>query len=180
MKKGFTLMEILAVLLVIAVVASFAVPIIRSVRSEMRYQRAKTAALKIAEAMRSYYYNTKGYTITGSFGGGSDEKGGDVAQTYALAACVDEASSGVPASERGETIAQTSISVLFNCHYLDPKDFRDLPYTFTACNDSLDNCISANVCPGKGFVYAVGNAAAGQYLGKRILVKRDMTICEEE
>lgn len=45
-------MEILAVLLVIAVVASFAVPIIRSVRSEMRYQRAKTAALKIAEAMR--------------------------------------------------------------------------------------------------------------------------------
>ncbi len=179
MKKGFTLMEILAVLLVIAVVASFAVPVIRSIRSEMRYQRAKAAALKIAEAMRSYYYNTKGYGITGTFGG--SDKGGDVAQTYALATCNDDALSGVPASERGVTGGgSNNISVLFNCHYLNPKDFRDLPYTFTTCDNSLDNCITANACPGKGFVYATGNTDAGQYMGKKILVRRDMTICEEE
>ena len=58
--KGFTLMEILAVLLVIAVIASFAMPIVKSVREEMRYQKAKAAAVQLAEAVRSFYTDSKG------------------------------------------------------------------------------------------------------------------------
>ena len=55
MKKGFTLMEVLAVLLVIAVVVSFAVPVLRAIISEVNYQRAKTAGVKMAEAIRIFY-----------------------------------------------------------------------------------------------------------------------------
>ena len=53
-KQGFTLMEILAVLLVIAVVTTFAVPVIKSVRKEVQYRQATFAAAKMAEAVRAF------------------------------------------------------------------------------------------------------------------------------
>ena len=48
MKKGFTLMEILAVLLVIAVVVSMAAPVFRAIRFEVKNSQAKAAASKLA------------------------------------------------------------------------------------------------------------------------------------
>ena len=59
-KKGFTLMEILAVLLVIAVVVSMAVPVLRSVRYEVKNGQAKNAAHKLAQAVRTYYQVSRG------------------------------------------------------------------------------------------------------------------------
>ena len=56
-------MEILAVLLVIAVVVSMAVPVFRSVRYEVKNGQAKTAAKKLADAMRSYYQVSRGLGV---------------------------------------------------------------------------------------------------------------------
>ena len=77
-------MEILFVLLVIALVVSFAVPAIRSVRYDVYNSRAKAALKKLAEARRSYYQQTKGSDISGGFGG-------SVAESYASYTCQDVA-----------------------------------------------------------------------------------------
>lgn len=124
MKKGFTLMEILFVLLIVALVLSFALPAIRSVRYDIKNSNAKAALKKLAEARRSYYQATKGSDIAaGSFSA-------DEAQSYASLSCENVAASGIPASSREDS----DVSQLFACGYLDWRDFDGLPYTFYICD----------------------------------------------
>ena len=132
MKKGFTLMEILFVLLVIALVVSFAVPAIRTVRYDLYNARAKAALKKLAEARRSYYQYTKGADVSGSFDASS-------LQTFAEEACNDVAASGIPGSRSNSHVGQ-----LFSCNFLDWKDF-DLPYTFLICG-TADAPVGAYPC----------------------------------
>ena len=139
-QKGFTLMEILAVLLIIAVVLSFAVPAYRSMRYEHYNGLAKAGVKKISEAMRSFYQNTKGYRITGSFSGTS---------MPATTKCNDVAASGIPSSAGGDQL----IDQLFACGYLNYNDFVGLPYKFTACPSSA--------CNGRPFAVAQGETGAG-------------------
>lgn len=120
MKKGFTLMEILFVLLVIALVISFAVPAIRSVRYDIYNSRAKAALKKLAEARRSYYQYTKGSDVSGGFLG-------SVAEDYASETCLNIAASGIPGNR-----VPSDVSQLFACNFLDWKDF-DVPYSFILC-----------------------------------------------
>ena len=114
MNKGFTLMEILAVMLVIAVIASFALPVVRSVRAEVYYQRAKTAGIKMAEAIRSYYRDSKGHLPTGTIDLGN------------VPICNRNYLSGIPGQRESVGVNQ-----LLSCGYLSAKDFVGLPYTFT-------------------------------------------------
>ena len=151
MKKGFTLMEILFVLLVIALVVSFAVPAIRSVRYDVYNSRAKAALKKLAEARRSYYQQTKGSDISGGFGG-------SVAESYASYTCQDVAASGIPGSRTNSDVSQ-----LFACGFLDWRDFVDLPYNFIMCGTSLpigsQPCIALD---GSNMVYAAAMGIQGQ------------------
>lgn len=154
MKKGFTLMEILFVLLVIALVVSFAVPAIRSVRYDVYNSRAKTALRKLAEARRSYYQQTKGSDITtGSFAA-------SLAGTYAGQTCLDVAASGIPGSRTTSSVAQ-----LFACGFLDWKDFDGLPYTFYICSLGTTSasapCKSLDTTNSIVYVGALGNNDAG-------------------
>ena len=129
MKKGFTLMEILAVLLVIAVLASFAVPAVRSIMAQVRYQRAKVAGAKLAEAIRVFYTDSKGYRITGSI------SGANIGTTIAASAtdCANPAISGIPPYETANA-GDIDVSQLFYCNYLAVKDFQGLAsYTFNVC-----------------------------------------------
>ena len=91
-------MEILFVLLVIALVVSFAVPAIRSVRYDVYNSRAKAALKKLAEARRSYYQQTKGSDISGGFGG-------SVAESYASYTCQDVAASGIPGARTNSDVS---------------------------------------------------------------------------
>ena len=125
MNKGFTLMEMLAVVLVVALMMSFALPVYRSVRFEMRHSQAQEAALKMADAMRTYYSRTRGSTIVGSLS--PDTEAGKT--TMATTNCIDILATGIPVSGQG---ASQGIGQLFACGFLTEKDFRDLPYTFTA------------------------------------------------
>ncbi len=130
MKKGFTLMEILAVLLVLAVIASFAVPVVRSVLDEARYRKARVAATKMAEAMRSFYRSSRGTMVTGSL------VGNDAANL--TGDCVNPALSGLPTRSFSganlSPVGPTSPTVedLFRCQYLSAKDFAGLKYEFSA------------------------------------------------
>ena len=153
MKKGFTLMEILFVLLVIALVVSFAVPAIRSVRYDVYNSRAKAALKKLAEARRSYYQQTKGSDISGRFSG-------SVAESYASYTCQAVAASGIPGSRRNSAVSQ-----LFACGFLDWKDFDGLPYTFYICSLGTTSasapCKSLDTTNSIVYVGALGNNDAG-------------------
>lgn len=130
-KKGFTLMEILAVLLVIAVVVSMAVPVLRSVRYEVKNSQAKTAAHKLAQAVRAYYQVSRGGVPKGqSFTPTVDaDKSNVVLATPS--ACVAPSETGIPLQKTTGTV---EIKQLFACGYLSFKDFISLPYTFTVCD----------------------------------------------
>mgnify|MGYP002627543146 CR=1 FL=1 len=164
-RRGFTLMEILAVLLVLAVVASFMAPMFRYVRDEMRYQQARSAALKMADAIRSYYQNTKGYLITGSVQG--DATGSNSISNLAAGTCNNPAATGIPSTTSGST---SSIAQLFACDYLLVKDFKGLPYTFSQPNNPIDDNI---------LLVVTGGDAANRYQNKTFYVYRDMTLSAE-
>ncbi len=128
MKKGFTLMELLAVLLVIAVVVSMAVPAFRAVRYEIKNSQAKSAAKKMAEAMHIYYQASRGHKVTGCFTPTQDS----VIKT-AASSCTSPGAQGIPAYKNGT--GSVNVAQLFACGYLSFKDFAGLPYQFCA-NDT--------------------------------------------
>lgn len=119
-------MEILFVLLVIALIISFAVPAFRAVRFDVKNARAQAALKKLAEARRSFYQQSKGADITlGSFTT-------DDVQDWAGYNCSDISSSGIPGAATGTV----DVSQLFACGFLNWRDFVGLPYTFYICRTS--------------------------------------------
>ena len=170
MKKGFTLMEILAVLLVIAVILTLAVPVLRTVRLEVKNSQAKAATKKLAEAVRSYYNASRGSKITDTCFVPTTTAGKNLIRT-ATSSCNPVAATGIPATSQ----ALTTINQLFACGYLSHKDFENLPYNFCTsktagssqpCNKSAcDIGTSANETVAR--VYAVtcgdGNNAGAKY-----------------
>ena len=176
--KGFTLMEILAVLLVIAVIASFAVPLIKSVRREMRYQQAKAAGVQLAEAVRSFYADTKGCLATSK----EDSEGFSTEDVVgASLACPEKhpIAKGIPGSlvsnncDNNEGLYER---IVFACNYISPKIFTNLPYTFKVLdprrNDYPDEVAEA-------FVKGTENASSGDK-PREFVVHRDMTVTEDE
>ena len=127
MKKGFTLMEVLAVLLIIAVVASMTVPLLRRVNYQVKNSQAKTAALKLAEALRSYYQTNRGYSIAP--GAHFDPTDSDDLSDIVMAPaseCASPVATGIPSASAGTQ----EVRQLFACGYLSFKDFKGIPYQF--------------------------------------------------
>ena len=160
-KKGFTLMEILFVLLVIALIMSFALPMFRSVRYDVRNSRAQTALKKLAEARRSYYQYSRGTDIAVSSFTGASAKGLSDPST-----CTNPAAIGAP----GANVGAVTVGQLFACGFLNWRDFDKLPYEFYICN--LNSWTVDGPCRGlAGTTYAdygpvivgaVGTANAGK------------------
>lgn len=124
-------MEILAVLLVIAVVVSMAVPVLRSVRYEVKNGQAKNAAHKLAQAVRTYYQVSRGGVPRGqSFTPTADSDKANIVLA-APSVCVAPSETGIPLQK---TTGSVEIKQLFACGYLSFKDFVSLPYTFTVCD----------------------------------------------
>ncbi len=64
LQKGFTLIEILVVLLIIGVVVSFAIPIYRHVMMQSRFNTLMSLAKSIADAQETYYLHNGAYAPT--------------------------------------------------------------------------------------------------------------------
>ena len=145
-QKGFTLMEVLFVALVIATIVAFALPAIRSARVDAQNARAKAALKKLAEARRTYYQNTRGGTFSFSYFNATN------IDDWVSASCSVSASSGVP----GKAIVQDSAQDLFACGLLNRKDFINLPYQFYICPGDR-----SGPCDEKKFVMATATPGAG-------------------
>ena len=166
-------MEILFVLLVIALVISFAVPAIRSVRYDIYNARAKAALKKLAEARRSYYQYTKGADVEGGFAGVT-------AEVYAGYTCQNIAASGIPGNQQVSDVSQ-----LFACKFLDWKDFK-VPYSFVLCGTSRP--IGSKPCVALGdnpsdivYAAAMGDSASGEKYASNqyfMSVGRDMQVLD--
>jgi prepilin-type N-terminal cleavage/methylation domain-containing protein len=135
MRNGFTLMEVLAVILVIAVVASMATPAFRSVRHEMKQAQAKTATQKVAEAVKTYYQVSRGQLLQVCFSPTTATGKALMAST----SCTNPGATGIPHSATAlqyvpatatNNADDTEAGRLFACGYLSYKDFASLPYTF--------------------------------------------------
>lgn len=124
-------MELLAVLLVIAVVVSMAAPVFRAVRYEIKNSQAKTAAKKMAEAMHAYYQASRGHRVTGCFT--PTKAAGKTIILTPGSDCTSPGADGIPAYKKGKS--SDGIKQLFACGYLSYKDFATLPYEFCA-NDT--------------------------------------------
>lgn len=156
-------MEILAVLLVIAVIASFAVPIVKSVRREMNYQKAKAAGVQLAEAVRSLYTDSKGCLEFHE----DEENAGFSGADAASGDCPDNnpVKTGVPICD--DTIPKLTPTSVFRCGYLSTKMFVDLPYTFKV----LDPRIRED----GAFIIGTENGTERSFT-----VNQDMTITESD
>ena len=155
-------MEILAVLLVIAVVVSMAVPVFRAIRFEVKNSQAKAAASKLAQQMRTYYQISRGRVVAG------DLNASNLNVIFTSDACVEPNVTGVPSQQSG---AKVDVKQLFACGYLSGKDFAGLPYTFylcdpragaaqrTECSGTLATASDATNTP---VVVAYGNENAGK------------------
>ena len=146
-QKGFTLMEILAVLLIITVILSFAIPAYNAIRFDQRNSLAKEGVKRLSEAIRSFYQNTKGVKIIGSFQGNN---------LGSLPPCSDLGASGIPGRGKTEDIKQ-----LFACGYLSGSEYSELPYIFYSCLNENDN----KECHGRP--YAVAKAVNEKTAGKK-------------
>lgn len=155
MKKGFTLMEMLAVILVIAVIVSMAAPVFRSVRYEVRNSQAKAAVKKMAEAVKSYYQANRGQKLQGCFT--NTTSFGNI--------CEASGARGIP----GSSSSQVGVKNLFTCGYLTRKDFASVPYTFCVNYESTISslppgfkALPSGAAEGKIFAFAGGTDDAGK------------------
>ena len=130
MKKGFTLMEVLAVILIVAVVSSMAVPALRALRADLKNSQARAATLRLVEATKNYYRDNKKLPADGCF----SPLDTDTIIKTAPASCATAKSTGIPPSRDGSggTTDSNGLANLFACGYLAYKDFVGLPYKF--CN----------------------------------------------
>ncbi len=167
-------MEVLAVLLILAVVSAMVAPTFRSARYDIKQAQAKAAALKVAEATREYYQVSRGQRLKVCFTPESDD-GRNIMQEDE---CQNPAATGIP---RKSATTQTTIPStpnnnahandpeagrLFACGYLSFKDFTSLPYTFCTYRPSglpdNDNP-PADTSVFYAVAYAAGDKAGRKY-----------------
>ena len=164
MKKGFTLMEILFVVMFVALLITLAAPSFRAVRFDIKNARAQTALKKLVEARLSFYQYTRGADIKTTGGNqhssfqGTDAK--NLATPTDLLKCTDFAASGVPSSS---TPQSEDIRQLFLCKFLDWRDFQGLPYEFHNCDPKNANPSAPCV---KG-AYAVARGVSRSQVGQK-------------
>lgn len=173
-KNGFTLMEILAVVLIVALVASMAIPVYHTVRNEMRYNQARAAAAKMADALRSFYVRSRGASITANSCFTPTTSAG--ANVIFEKTCSDITASGIPGNKSCSS-PYCHVKQLFACGYLSYRDFASLPYEFCVCdpNGSATSCASKSGL----LVRVTGTSDAGKYDGKSFSFDKNMTFTEE-
>ena len=157
-KRGFTLMEMLAVLLLLAVVASLAAPGIRAARFEIKNMQAQNAAKKLIEGINHYRQVSRGGSVI-TFG--DSGKTGDALAVVTggdgkVVSCRAPFATGIPGNNSSVDIKQ-----LFVCGFLSPKDFRGLPYTFYYGTLPENPAIPAEKIQGSVVLKVLGTAEAG-------------------
>lgn len=162
MKKGFTLMEVLAVGLMLAVIMSLAAPVVRSFRFELKNAQARIALGKLAEAVRNYErdMNLSIANLTGPWSFTPADIYTALSSASPFTCPATPASTGIPqAAFASLTFSDNLEKQLFACGYLSYNDFKGLPYTFYINKPSAWPDATGYV--GRYYAVAVGGEGAG-------------------
>ena len=167
MKKGFTLMEVLAVILILAMIGAFAAPAFRSIRADITHRRAIHAQELLRDALLQMKAQT-GVDILlnqtdGYLGAHYTRLNPSDTGTIYATVCQDLGATGIPLSRRSAQ-ARLSVANLFACGYLNPKDFKGLPYSFAILHGGYcsENGIEG---PDSLCLEMKGESGAGKYTG---------------
>ena len=137
-KNGFTLAEMLAVIIIMAILAALSTPLVREYIRDSANDKAKTQLQLIAHAVRNFKADNPGVTLT---------KGVINAATPIPHAC---------------TVNQTSVAIgmLFACSYLRHTNWAAFKYTFEAGSTAVNTCGGKCSNP---VAAMVGTDTAGKY-----------------
>lgn len=153
-RRGFTLMELIIVILIIGVLASMAVPQYLRTVEVGKFDDATAMVNMIGTTNRMFALDHNGFYTTGQF----------------TAAC------GTTACPTSVTATQTNPCVLVWCRYLTDQDWANRPWDFFACNGSAAGSCSGI---GSGNLTAVGRrktTAASPYSTWQLMLATNGTI----
>ena len=160
MNKGFTLMEVLAVVMVLALVGAMAVPSFRSVNADQKFRRARMAAVKVAQAIKSNYNRTALLPLNNtSFDGNNEES--MVGNLTTDVVCDDNTQTGIPRRSLNAGLSSISFKTMFLCGSLLVQDFKGLPYRFTYELVENQPTIRVTALNGAGSKYFNENTSEG-------------------
>lgn len=108
-KNGFTLAELLVVMVILALLAAVSTPFIKGYIRDAENGRAKSALIQIAEAYKNFKTDYPNATVSGEVTAESRGECGDNAINY-----------------KGSNTSD----VLINCKYLKPIKWSKMKYTF--------------------------------------------------
>lgn len=142
-RKGFTLPELLAVMVVISILAATSVPFVKGYIRDAKNGKAKAALVQLGEAYKNFktdYPNSK------------------LESTASGKTVTSETRGTCPAYE--SINATTDANILINCKYLKPLKWQHMNYTFVLGVVDNSNCPNAY---GDIIAYMQGKDGEGDY-----------------
>ena len=128
-KKGFTLAELLVVMVILALLAAVSTPFVVNYIRDARNGHAKSALIQIAEAYKTFKADYPNATISGS---------------------LTQESRGTCSESSINYNGTNTANVLVTCRYLRPMKWSNLKYSFTiggscaACSTNVASMTGAD------------------------------------
>lgn len=130
MRKGFTLMELLIVVMIIGILATIAMPLYKKTVESSKATNALSIANMIANANRMYQLDNNSY----------------------IAGHINNSCNSVTCA------AASDACKLVACGYLAKQQWSDYQWVFCACNgSSCGNCPAASSCSGTNMLSCTSN-----------------------
>lgn len=133
-KNGFTLAELLVVMVILALLAAVSTPFIKGYMRDAENGRAKSALVQIAEAYKNFKTDYPNASVSGQVTAESRGACGDNAINYK---------------------GQNGSEILVNCKYLRPIKWSRMKYSFNV-GSGCTACTSSHA-------YMTGTDSAGDY-----------------
>lgn len=164
--KGFTLMEIMTVVIVIGILVALSIPNIAGYARDARNDRAKAILNMVAQGYKNFRNDFSGVNLSttansdGSDGYGPLKKDNTVLPSGNQDSCDSVFSSLVPGTSNPST--GIGYNVLIKCSYIRNIDYPSLRYAFYLGNGN-GHCSACGSLPTTTLACMVGAETSGPY-----------------